>query len=96
MPRSDAVVRMLDGYRELMADFLDGSSSADEFEVRFLAYFKNDRSQIPGPEFDVLDGLFADVDEYVANDDLRAKVGGLDAGGLSDAVRSAYQQLYGG
>lgn len=47
-----------------------------------------------GDEFDVLDSLFADVDEYVADPELRAQTGGLDNEELRERTRAAYEQLF--
>jgi len=38
--------------------------------------FENEKNHLPKPEFMALDRLFADVDEYVADPELRARVGG--------------------
>lgn len=92
----DAVVRMLDGYKPIIEQFLSGELSADEFESRYLSYFKNDKNQVVGDQFDVLDGLFADVDEYVGDPRLRAAGRGIDGDELRSRARRAYDRLYGG
>ncbi len=88
------VSRMLAVYEPLLRAFVSGELSADNFEAAYLAKFKQDRSQVPGPEFEVLDGLFADVDDYVADAVLRERAGGLDAEQLRDRARAAYTRLY--
>jgi hypothetical protein len=88
------VATMLAAYRPIMARFLAGESTAEDFEREYLATFKNDANQVLGDEFDVLDGLFADVDEYVADPTLRAQVGGLGDAELKDRVRAAYRKLF--
>ena len=50
--------------------------------------------QVIGKEFDVLDGLFADVDEYVSDPTLRATVGGLDGEELRQRAGDAYERLF--
>jgi hypothetical protein len=96
MPGDQApVARMLATYRPIMARFLAGESTAEDFEREYLAVFKNDADQVLGDEFDVLDGLFADVDEYVADPRLRARVGGLGDDELRERMRAAYQRLFG-
>jgi hypothetical protein len=92
---ADRVARMLAVYRPIMARFLDGESTADDFERDYLTTFKNDANQVLGDEFDVLDELFADVDEYVADPKLRAEAGGLDEEELRERVRAAYRRLFG-
>ncbi|TLG04686.1 hypothetical protein FEK35_19850 [Nocardia cyriacigeorgica] len=92
---NDSVGRMLAVYESAIRSFVVGSSSADDFEARFLALFKNDKYQVPGPEFDVLDSLFADVDDYVADPDLRNEVGGIGEQELRERARSVYSRLYG-
>ena len=63
--------RMLEGYRDLIRRFAIGEISADEFETDYLARFKDDPNQVVGEEFDILDELFADVDDYVSDPTLR-------------------------
>jgi hypothetical protein len=77
--RSSAVQRMIDGYQPIINRFTSGETSADQFEADFLNYFKSDVNQATGHEFDILDGLFADVDEYVADPDLREATGATTA-----------------
>src|SRR4051794_21311542 len=68
MPGRDAgVSRMLETYRDLIRRFVIGDISADEFETDYLVLFKDDPNQVTGEEFDILDGLFADVDDYVSD-----------------------------
>ncbi|ORB86579.1 hypothetical protein B1987_25575 [Mycobacterium kansasii] len=51
-------------------------------EIKFLAEFK------------VLDRLFADVDDYTADPELRETAGGLDDEQLRTCAREAYRKLY--
>lgn len=88
------MARMLENYQDLIRSFVTGERSADEFEVHFLARFKNDPNQVTGREFDILDELFADVDDYVSDPSLRAKTGGLDGDELQRRARDAYTRLY--
>jgi hypothetical protein len=89
------VARMLAVYKDLIQQFADGHTSADDFESAYLSTFKSDSHQVRGPEFEVLDSLFADVDDYVADPQLRETVGGLDGGHLRLRARKAYDTLYG-
>lgn len=54
---------MCDKYAQLISSFIDRKISAREFESRYLKLFKNDQDQVRSREFDILDRLFADVDE---------------------------------
>ncbi|MEU8271911.1 colicin immunity domain-containing protein [Sphaerisporangium sp. NPDC049002] len=46
-----------------------------------------------GRLFDVLDGLFASVDDYCADQEILEQVGGLDDAGLRDAAERALLDL---
>jgi hypothetical protein len=65
-------------YAVLLRLFADGAMSADEFEVVFLRLYKADSTDWSPELFRVLDGLFADVDDYCSDPRLRQSVGGLD------------------
>ena len=67
---------MLEAYRNLIHRFVIGDISADEFETDYLARFKDDPNQVIGEEFDILDELFADVDDYVGDPALGESVSG--------------------
>jgi hypothetical protein len=94
MSDSEAVAKMLAGYEPIIRRFNCGDLSASDFESEFLSYFKNDKTQVVSEEFEVLDGLFADVDQYVADPRLRAAGGGLDAVELRLRARQTYVRLY--
>jgi self-protective colicin-like immunity protein len=95
MPGDDArVSRMLENYRDLIHRFVIGDMSADEFETDYLARFKDDPNQVTGEEFDILDGLFADVDDYVADPTLRESTGGISGEELRARARDAYARLF--
>lgn len=70
-------------YAILLRLFVAGAMSADEFEVVFLRLYKSDATDWPPELFDVLDRLFADVDDYCADPALRGTVGGIG----EDALR---------
>lgn len=69
MKRSD-----LKDYFALMESFISGQIQAVEFETSYLAMFKADQRMFPELIFLVLDRLFADVDIFVADPTLRAKL----------------------
>jgi Bacterial self-protective colicin-like immunity len=95
MPGDDASVsRMLETYRDLIHRFVIGEISADEFEADYLARFKDDPNQVIGEEFDILDELFADVDDYVSDPTLRESTGGISGEELRARARDAYTRLF--
>ena len=95
MPGGDAnVSRMLEHYRDLIRRFVIGEISADAFETDYLARFKDDPNQVIGEEFDILDGLFADVDDYVSDPTLRETTGGISGEELRARARDAYARLF--
>lgn len=87
---------MIAKYAGVITDFVKHKVSAEEFETRYLKLFKHDDDQVPGPEFDVLDRLFADVDDYVADPELRRAVRGIDEEELRTRAKAAYHRLYPG
>src|SRR5689334_18216648 len=95
MPGRDASVsRMLENYRDLIHRFVIGDISADEFEADYLTRFKDDPNQVIGEEFDILDELFADVDDYVGDPTLRERTGGISGEELKARARDAYARLF--
>ena len=80
-------------YLEMGAAFVDGRMSGEVFEQRFLAIYMIDESPVPDPVFNILDGVFADVDDYTTDPELRARVGGLDDEELRERVRAAMHRL---
>ena len=81
-------------YEALMTDFLSGGIDGPAFEEQFLDRYKADPFLWSEPVFAVLDGLFADVDSYVADDELRDP-GDLDEDGLREAAERARTALQG-
>jgi hypothetical protein len=90
-----SVARMLETYRDLIRRFVIGDVSADQFEAEYLARFKDDANQVAGDEFDVLDELFSDVDDYVDEPTLRLRTGGISGEELRARARDAYARLFG-
>lgn len=80
-------------YAVLLELFERGAMSADEFELVFLRLYKVDPTAWPPDLFDVLEGVFADVDEYCADPLLRERVGGLDGHGLRSRCGLAFERL---
>ena len=97
MPENRArISHMLQRYENLIRRFAVGEMNADAFESDFLASFKSDPYQLPGAEFDVLDALFADVDDYVSDSIANPPSGGISGEELRTRARDAYVHLYGG
>ena len=95
MREGDASVsQMLATYRDLIRRFVIGEISADEFETDYLARFKDDPNQVTGEEFNILDGLFADVDDYVGDPILRESTAGISGEELRARARDAYTRLF--
>jgi hypothetical protein len=89
-----SVSRMLINYRDLIRRFVIGDISADEFEADYLARFKGDPNQVIGEEFDILDELFADVDDYGSDPTLTESTGGISGEELRARARDAYARLF--
>ena len=89
-----SVSRMLEQYRDLIRRFVIGDISADEFEADYLARFKDDPNQVIGEEFDILDELFANVDDYVSDPILRESTGGISSEALRARARDAHARLF--
>lgn len=80
-------------YAILLRLFADGAMSADEFEVVFLRLYLQDATNWSPELFGVLDGLFADVDDYCPDPTLRQSVGGLDEKALRARCELALAEL---
>lgn len=94
---TEAAARMADRYKELISKFVDREISASEFESCYLTLFKSDRSKVGGEKFNILDRLFADVDAFEADPELRKQVyGGIGDEELLNCARAAYKELYEG
>ena len=92
---AEAATRMADRYKPLISKFINKEISASEFESCYIALFKRDKSKVGGEKFDILDRLFADVDAYEADPELRKQVyGGIGDEELLTYARAAYQKLY--
>jgi self-protective colicin-like immunity protein len=87
--------RMVAKYKDLISKFVNRQVSAQNFESAYLMVFKTDKDQVPSSEFDVLEKLFFAVDDYVADPELRKKVGGLNDEELRAYADEAYSKLYG-
>jgi len=86
---------MLSQYRELIARFVKENISADDFEEEYIRTFTNDKSQVPGSEFIVLEKLFFDVDDYVSDPLLRDSPEDLSGEQLRERAAATYSKLFG-
>jgi hypothetical protein len=77
----------------LLRLLVDGRMTVEEFEVVFLPLYKNDATSWSPEIFDVLENLFANVDDYCADAKLRTKVGGLDDEELRHRAVLSYRRL---
>lgn len=92
---AEAATEMANRYKQLILNFINQEISATEFEKSYLLLFKSDRSKVGGEKFNILDKLFADVDAFVDDPELRERVyGGIGAEELLVSAREAYQKLY--
>jgi Bacterial self-protective colicin-like immunity len=80
-------------YAILIRAFLEERLTSREFRALFFALFKSDEKSRPQAIFDILDGLFADIDSYVYDHDLRRRIGGLNEQQLRERVREAENRL---
>lgn len=94
MARTSEELRLaLAPYRDLLSAFTACVITAETFEDRFLAMYKADPTKWPDDVFDVLDRLFGEVDDYVADPSLRARAGGLADEELRRCAEEAMRRL---
>jgi Bacterial self-protective colicin-like immunity len=80
-------------YAILIRSFLEKRLTSREFQLLYFALFQSDTKHRPHEIFEVLDSLFADIDRYVYDDELRQHVEGFDESQLRERVRSAEKRL---
>ena len=76
----------------IIEDFVDGSDTADVFEQEYLRLVKGTPGTLEKEVSEIVNGLFGDVDAYVAEDRLRGD-DDLDAGQLLDCATGALETL---
>ncbi|AFU02902.1 colicin immunity domain-containing protein [Nocardia brasiliensis] len=81
-------------YEDILRRFISGEIDAPTFESEYLTTFKSEKTRFGPPVFDLLDALFADVDDYVADAQLRAEAGGLDDEQLRQRASATYRRLF--
>ncbi|MGW4843197.1 colicin immunity domain-containing protein [Nocardia brasiliensis] len=81
-------------YESLLRRFISGEIDAPTFESEYLTAFKSEETRFGATVFDILDALFADVDDYVSDVRLRAEAGGLDDEQLRQRATATYRRLF--
>ncbi len=101
-----AAARKSAKYKGLITSFINRQISAQEFSASCLQMFKKDGDySLSHEEFDILEELFTDADDYSANpeyheyvDNLnpesRGLIRALDEEELRDRALEAYRKLY--
>ena len=81
-------------YGSLLAQFLSGAMSVEEFQATYLERFKNE-GQLNGAVFELLDELFGDVDSFTVDQRLLAEGADfyLDEARLREKVCSIANRL---
>lgn len=82
----------LDAYIRLIRSFLKTEIAVTEFERRYLTLFKNDATNWGQKEYEVLNGLFLDVDAFCADPKLR-RSGHIDEPKLRKQCETALKRL---
>lgn len=77
---------------ELIERFVSGTIDAPAFEATYLNRFKNESTRLPETAFGVLDQLFAEVDAFCADPDLRGE-SDLDEDALRSRCIGALREL---
>jgi Bacterial self-protective colicin-like immunity len=82
----------LSDYVQLIDSFVHGEISALEFERVYLQMFQEDPTMRPEAEYSILDRLFADVDTFCDDPDLR-DIDDLDEKQLRACARTALGRI---
>jgi hypothetical protein len=82
----------LSGYKDLIQLFISRAISASEFERSYLRMFKDDPTIRPEFEYEILNGLFGEVDAFSPGPALRLE-GSLNEEQLRSAAESALKAL---
>lgn len=85
-------VSKLGPYIELTKSFVENKIDANEFERRYLSMFKNDTNSWTEAEYEILNGLFGEVDAFCADPELRDE-NDTDEGQLREAAKVALAKL---
>lgn len=66
-----STIECLEQYILLITQFIAGDITASQFEVLYLEMFKNESRELPEDIYNILNGLFSDVDAYCGDSELR-------------------------
>lgn len=80
-------------FLELTRQFVDGKLTGLEFETEYLALSRSRKGRLPDDVVKPIHELFYDIDEYVADPELRARAGGLDDEQLLASAKTALRLL---
>jgi hypothetical protein len=83
----------LSAYAILIRLLIDQRISAKEFEALFLQLYQDDPTDWPVNVLDVLEGLFADVDEFSAAHAARPAAADSEEHSLRERAAKAFEQL---
>lgn len=82
-------------YELLLEKFLDGTMPVDEFQRVYLDRFKNEQRSLDDALYEVLEGVFGDVDSFTTDQQLLAENPDfyLDEPQLREKIRQASTHL---
>jgi len=70
-PLDQAKMQALSRYLDLLRSFACGDIDVSSFEKEYLRAFKNEDTLFGGKVYEILNGLFGDIDEYCADPMIR-------------------------
>ena len=82
-------------YRLLLERYLSGELTVERFQSMYLDRFKTEQQRLDEPLFELLDGLFGDVDSFTKDPELLAENPNfyLDEERLREEVRRVVKKL---
>ena len=82
-------------YKLLLEKFLDGTMPVDEFQTVYLDRFKTEQRSLNDALYEILEGVFGDVDSLTTDQQLLAENPDfyLDESQLREKIRQASIQL---
>lgn len=83
---------IIDNYNKLINSFINGNISAEEFDLKYLDLFLNDKTSYSQKLYDITQELFYDVEEFCIYPELREE-GEIDEDGLLNSAKIALKRL---